>query len=357
MPSVAEYRRALGAIESQLNDGDRSALAAHAAAPGRDLDVLELAVAAGEEDEHWTYSRYGQIGRMLAEQMRLPQKAIRGVWTRAIGADSRDPETERVRWVMHAALASAIRKTPWGRDPRAAGGWGIRAEHVRAALKDLDQAVRHPFHESTGYDLVYRGRRYPPKAVLGLAAKHASGITLGPKDFSGGEASACFRVLRKAGFEIEPKLGSEAAEERAREAEKDIEQRTDIGATTKERLIQARRGQGVFRKNLQKIEKCCRVTGVRQVEHLRASHIKPWIQSEDQEKLDGYNGLLLAPHVDHLFDQGYISFEDDGRMIVSPQLASEVLERWGIDTAKTCGAFKPKQTAYLRFHREHRLKK
>lgn len=357
MPSVAAYRRALEAIDSQLNEGDRGALAAHAAAPGRDLDVVELSAAAGEEREQWTYARYGQIGRMLAEEMRLPQKTIRGIWTRAIGEDSRDPDTERVRWVMHAALAAAVRKMPWGRDPRQAGGWGIGAEHVRAAFKDLDQGVKHPFHDSTGYDLVYQGRRYPPKAVLGLAAKHASGIALGPKDFSGGEASSCFRVLRRAGFKIEPKPGTEAAEQRAREAEREIEQRIDIGPTKKERLIQARRGQGVFRRNLQKVERRCRVTGTTQAEHLRASHIKPWVESDDFEKLDGHNGILLAPHVDHLFDQGFISFEADGRMVVSPELDVDVLERWGINPKKNHGGFKAEQAAYLEYHRKNRLKK
>lgn len=351
MPSVTAYRRALKAIDSQLNDGDRGALAAHAAAVGRELDVVNLAAAAGEADEHWTYARYGQIGRMLAEEIGLPKKAIRGIWTRAIGEDSRDPETERVRWVMHAALAAAIRKTPWGRDPRAAGGWGIRAEHVLAALKDLDRGARHPFHDSTGYDLVNRGRGYPPKAVLGLAAKHASGITLGPKDFSGGKSSACFRVLRGAGFEIAPKPGAQAAEQREQEAEQEIVQRTDIGPTRKEQLIQARRGQGVFRKNLRKVERSCRVTGVRQPEHLRASHIKPWIDGTDSEKLDGYNGLLLAPHIDHLFDDGWISFEDDGRMLVAATLDATILKRWAIDPKRNCGAFHPRQRAYLAYHR------
>jgi HNH endonuclease len=84
--------------------------------------------------------------------------------------------------------------------------------------------------------------------------------------------------------------------------------RTDIGATQIDQLIKARRGQGIFRSNVRLNEKCCRVTGTADPKHLRASHIKPWRICTDDEKLDGCNGLLLAPHVDHLFDRGYIGF-------------------------------------------------
>ena len=71
-----------------------------------------------------------------------------------------------------------------------------------------------------------------------------------------------------------------------------IEGRTDIGSTTKEQLIRARRGQGIFRANVRLNEKFCRVTGVSNPNFLRASHIKPWKDSSDEEKLSGCNGLL-----------------------------------------------------------------
>ena len=100
-------------------------------------------------------------------------------------------------------------------------------------------------------------------------------------------------------------------------ADREVFARTDIGPTEKQTLVNARRGQGLFRERVIALEGRCRVTGVELVDHLRASHIKPWKDSSDQEKLDGNNGLLLAPHIDHLFDQGYISFTDVGDFIVS----------------------------------------
>ncbi len=84
------------------------------------------------------------------------------------------------------------------------------------------------------------------------------------------------------------------------------------GDLEKIQLIKARRGQGLFKANVRLYETECRVTHVRSIKHLRASHIKPWKDSDDHEKIDGANGLLLAPHVDHLFDRGLISFSGEG---------------------------------------------
>jgi hypothetical protein len=65
--------------------------------------------------------------------------------------------------------------------------------------------VSHGFGFSTGYDLVRDGKRYPPKAILGLAARLATGTSLVPRDFSGGEECKCFRILQKLEFTIVPK--------------------------------------------------------------------------------------------------------------------------------------------------------
>ncbi len=85
------------------------------------------------------------------------------------------------------------------------------------------------------------------------------------------------------------------------------------------------------------------MTGVDLLDHLRASHIKPWRNSSDQEKVDGNNGLLLAPHIDHLFDQGYISFMDVGDLIVSKQCPAALIKAWGIDASINVGPFRPAQ--------------
>jgi hypothetical protein len=84
----------------------------------------------------------------------------------------------------------------------------IARAHVESALDALDGDVAHAFGASTDYDLIARERAYPPKAVLGVAAQFAIGSQLGPDDFSGGEGSTCFAVLRELGYTIVPKASS-----------------------------------------------------------------------------------------------------------------------------------------------------
>ena len=118
----------------------------------------------------------------------------------------------------------------------------------------------------------------------------------------------------------------------------------------------SRRGQGVFKSNVRLVENRCRITGVTNVKHLRASHIKPWASSNNIEKLDGYNGLLLSPHVDHLFDQGFISFRNSGDLLVSSKLNTDVLERWSIPSNQNVGGFREPQKPYLEYHRDEVFK-
>lgn len=134
-----------------------------------------------------------------------------------------------------------------------------------------------------------------------------------------------------------------------------IQGRVDLSETEKRQLVNARVGQGLFKNNVRLNEHACRVTGVQQLHHLRASHIKPWRESDNEEKLHGCNGLLLAPHVDHLFDRGFISFEGNGDLIVSEEMEAEVLDAWAIVVPRNVGVFNVDQQHFLSFHREHVL--
>src|SRR4051795_7526837 len=85
---------------------------------------------------------------------------------------------------------------------------GLTREHVLEALADLDAGVEHRFGAPTGYELVHDGKRYPPKAVVGLACRSLLGRTLQPEEFSGGEAPGQANyVLRVLGFTV-VKMGS-----------------------------------------------------------------------------------------------------------------------------------------------------
>lgn len=78
----------------------------------------------------------------------------------------------------------------------------IPRDAIVQAIREFENGASHSFGPSTFYDLLYEGRRYPPKAILGLAATAATGRSYGPYDFSGGLDSKCFKILWEAGFEI-----------------------------------------------------------------------------------------------------------------------------------------------------------
>lgn len=121
-------------------------------------------------------------------------------------------------------------------------------------------------------------------------------------------------------------------------------------------MVLARYGHGRFRQGIWAYEEACRLTKISNPRLLIASHIKPWRLCENSiERLDGANGLLLAPHVDRLFDRGLISFEDDGEVLLSRKLDRVDLYRLGLRDAcaNGCGSFHPNQAAYLAFHRQH----
>lgn len=134
-----------------------------------------------------------------------------------------------------------------------------------------------------------------------------------------------------------------------------IEQDPRLDETEKEQVIMARRGQGRFRENVQQREARCRVTRVDRPEHLRASHCKPWRDATNEERLDGENGLLLTPSIDHLFDRGFVSFEDSGRVLISPVAHTLSLQRMGVPTDKplNTGPFTEGQRKFLDFHRNY----
>lgn len=124
-----------------------------------------------------------------------------------------------------------------------------------------------------------------------------------------------------------------------------------IPETQRFQLAKARVGQGLFRKRVILLDGACRVTGVSDTRVLVASHIKPWRDASNPERVSGYNGILLSPHVDALFDEQLITFDDDGLMRVHEALPRDVLERWSIDPEKRVERFRPEQATFLSHHR------
>lgn len=194
------------------------------------------------------------------------------------------------------------------------------------------------------FQMMGKGRPY---RYLGRFMCQSSYVQPGMPDGRGQRRSAIVFRLRS----LDASLGLAASDTDQTEIDAAID---DVGATTTRRETEVRTKQRLFRERLIGVEKGCRLTGIEDLRFLRASHIKPWADSNHDERVDGENGLLLAPHADLLFDRGWISFLSSGRLLVSSDLSSDVQVRLGLNLNASLryGVFSQKQLGFLEFHRD-----
>lgn len=151
-------------------------------------------------------------------------------------------------------------------------------------------------------------------------------------------------------------IGYQMPEEK--EQEETIENDKQISQRAKETIIRARIGQGKYREGV--LEECpyCPFTLVNDERLLIASHIKPWSKADNEEKIDPKNGFMFTPTYDKLFDRGFITFDDDKRVIVSPWLSPMNQKRLNIYTGLLISRLPldEKRKEYLKYHRENVFK-
>lgn len=160
----------------------------------------------------------------------------------------------------------------------------------------------------------------------GVAAKLAeelagAAVTPPPQHFKGAFAFATQAELRSAlsrAFHLARSLPTFPLAQYEAEV-------AGLGNTGVERIVKERVGQGYFRRALLDYwGGRCPLTGIRDEAFLRASHIVPWAECRsDEERLDVFNGLLLAVHWDAAFDRGLVSFSDDGRVLMKSDLSEQ----------------------------------
>lgn len=245
----------------------------------------------------------------------------------------------------------------------------ITKTHVLQALKKIDQVGVNPRRQSTKFDLYHNNRRYPPKEVLRMANQIANDYEL--VHFGGGDETNNFLI--KLGFMIVLKdtdtiIGLDytknnqqsngyPAEETSNKKEYAVVdqekiENDNLTETEKEHLVKVRIGHSNFKEGLIRRECKCMLCGVTDKRFLIASHIKPWSQSDNKERLDLDNGFLFCPNHDALFDKGFITFDAEGKIIISEQIDESTKAlfniREGIQIKVNNG-----QRNYLKWHRNH----
>lgn len=169
----------------------------------------------------------------------------------------------------------------------------------------------------------------------------------------GPEVQQLFSTTGELRVPVAPALAARGIDEWEEQIQRIVLNHGGLSETERTALIRARRGQGLFKQNVMRVEAACRITRVENPAHLVGSHIKPWRDSSNDERLDGANGLLLTPSIDHLFDRGFISFRNNGDLLVSPVADRTALHRMGVrtDAVLNVGGFSREQARYPDFHR------
>jgi 5-methylcytosine-specific restriction enzyme A len=119
-------------------------------------------------------------------------------------------------------------------------------------------------------------------------------------------------------------------------------------STERKGLVTSRVGQGAYRKRIiHRWEYKCAVTGFNKLDILIASHIVPWADANDDERLDVHNGLLLSPTYDALFDRNLISFENNGKIILSNAIDNNAYKKIGVTGNEKISNLSPHNHMYL----------
>ena len=123
--------------------------------------------------------------------------------------------------------------------------------------------------------------------------------------------------------------------------------------TEVERIVKQRVGQNIFRSSLLDYwGGACALTGITTNELLRASHAKPWADSSDEERMSVFNGFVLEARFDVLFDQGLISFSDEGKLMISRVLDDATIQTLQLERFGHLRWVAAEHKKYLQYHRE-----
>ena len=135
----------------------------------------------------------------------------------------------------------------------------------------------------------------------------------------------------------------------------DFDEGAQAPETERQAILNSRIGQGIFRSKLVEYWGRCAVSGASCIALLRASHVKPWKSSTNAERLNPFNGLLLAPNIDAAFDNGLVTFDRQGRIVLSRRISGSAAYQLHINNKMRIDSklLVAEHQSFLDHHREH----
>lgn len=244
--------------------------------------------------------------------------------------------------------------------------FGVVVEEASTAHKPSEFGAAGDVWDNDGWFLPISWQKISPSIqpkLLWDEIQHLFPQKYSPLNGQGGGNQGCylaeiseqiFLTLMQYSLEKNPILFSTIQKNLATTSSALRRQITEVKRTVSQRI-----GQLQFRNKVIKLEGACPITGVASPAFLRASHIKPWRVCETaEERLDPYNGLALAPHIDQLFDQGYITFDTSGSLILSDECPPMIPIQWGFEEkiSQSLIEVNSKRSKYINYHNRHVFK-
>ena len=244
--------------------------------------------------------------------------------------------------------------------------FGVVVEEASTAHKPSEFGAAGDVWDNDGWFLPISWQKISPSIqpkLLWDEIQHLFPQKYSPLNGQGGGNQGCylaeiseqiFLTLMQYSLEKNPILFSTIQKNLATTSSALRRQITEVKRTVSQRI-----GQLQFRNEVIKLEGACPITGVASPAFLRASHIKPWRACETaEERLDPQNGLALAPHIDQLFDQGYITFDTSGSLILSDECPPMIPIQWGFEEkiSQSLIEVNSKRSKYINYHNRHVFK-
>ena len=244
--------------------------------------------------------------------------------------------------------------------------FGVVVEEASTAHKPSEFGAAGDVWDNDGWFLPISWQKISPSIqpkLLWDEIQHLFPQKYSPLNGQGGGNQGCylaeiseqiFLTLMQYSLEKNPILFSTIQKNLATTSSALRRQITEVKRTVSQRI-----GQLQFRNEVIKLEGACPITGVASPAFLRASHIKPWRACETaEERLDPQNGLALAPHIDQLFDQGYITFDTSGSLILSDECPPMIPIQWGFEEkiSQSLIEVNSKRKKYINYHNRHVFK-
>lgn len=229
----------------------------------------------------------------------------------------------------------------------------INNEYMHQAAEKLYLNPEDYFNKSTKYYVDYKGKYLGARRLIREAYGIAISEEISGEQINGGGEKKARNFIRDnfPDFHVIDKNENDEI------CEIDAEtSAAELKGREKEVLVKHRLNQGEFRDQLLKRydEKCC-LCNMNMKELLVASHIKPWSVSKETEKLDSNNGFLMCPNHDKLFDQGWITFDDSGKICISKKIGSDNRNRLFVQEDMKLNLTRGNQK-YMQYHRKYIFK-